>query len=53
MKTLGLSGVSDTSKILWYLKYHGFENIVFKNTIKHLYHKGIKYYSITKNNGID
>jgi hypothetical protein len=36
MKTLGWSGVFNTLKIPWYLEYHGFENIVFRNPIKHL-----------------
>jgi hypothetical protein len=35
MKTLGCSGVSNTPKRPWYLEYHGFENIVFRNATKH------------------
>jgi hypothetical protein len=33
---LGWSEVYNTQKILCYLEYHGFENIVFKNAAKHL-----------------
>jgi hypothetical protein len=36
MKTLGWSGFSNTPKIPWYLEYHGFEKIVFRNATKHL-----------------
>jgi hypothetical protein len=44
MKTLGLSGVLNTPKILWYLTNHDIQNKVFYIFTKHLF--GKKYHDI-------
>jgi hypothetical protein len=49
MKTLGWSGVSNTSKLPWYLANHGIQNIVFYMLAKHL--SGNKYHGILQYHG--